>query len=337
MILRSPLFLLFIPILGLILLYLEVRRGKERARRHGAVSYSSVGVLKEAPVSPRVRWARRLPWLRLVYLVLLVLALARPQIGLKETIVRQEGIDIVLALDVSTSMLAEDFVIRGARKNRLEAVQEVTAEFIAKRPHDRIGLVIFAGRPYILSPLTWDHNFSTVRLREVKAGMIEDGTAIGSALATAVNRLRESTAESKVVILLTDGVNNAGAIPPLAAAEAAAAMGVTVYTIGAGSDKPVPYPVTDPWGRKVYRNVEIGLDEELLKEMARITGGKYYHANDTASLVQIFQEIDRMTTTPLEMPVFREYRELYPYLLLAAFFLIALEAVLNNTIYRRLP
>lgn len=337
MIFRSPLFLLLLPALTLLLLYLEARERKERTGIRGAVRYSSVGVFKEAPVSPKVRWARRLPWLRLVYLVLLVLALARPQIGLKETIVRQEGIDIVLALDVSTSMLAEDFLIRGTRKNRLEVVQEVTADFIAKRPRDRIGLVIFAARPYILSPLTWDHDFSTVRLREVEAGMIEDGTAIGSALATAANRLRDSTAESKVVILLTDGVNNAGAISPPAAAEAASAMGITVYTIGAGSDKPVPYPVTDPWGRKVYQNVEIGLDEELLKEMAGVTGGKYYHANDTASLVKIFKEIDQMTTSPLEMPVFREYRELYPYLLLAAFFFIALETILNNTIYRRLP
>ena len=337
MIIRNPLFLLLIPVLGLILLYLEIKMGKERTRARGAVRYSSVDVLKEAPVAPRVRWARRLPWLRLVYLVLLVLALARPQIGLKETIVRQEGIDIVLALDVSTSMLAEDFIIRGSRKNRLEVVQEVTTEFIAKRPRDRIGLVIFAGRPYILSPLTWDHNFSTVRLREVKAGMIEDGTAIGSALATAVNLVLDPSLDRIVVSLLPFGVIYSVAFPPLAAADAAAALGVTVYTIGAGSDKPVPYPTTDPWGRKVYRNVEIGLDEELLKEIARITGGKYYHANDTASLVQIFREIEQMPTTPLEMPVFREYRELYPYLLLAAFFLIALEALLNNTIYRRLP
>src|SRR5690554_274480 len=332
MIFRNPLFLLLLPVIILLFLYLW-----KKEQNKGAVRYSAVAVLKKAPVSPRVWWGSRLPLLRLVCLLLLVFALARPQVGLKETIARQEGIDIVLALDVSTSMLAEDFIIRGSRRNRLEIVKEVTADFIAKRPNDRIGLIIFARRPYILSPLTWDHDFCVSRLQEIEPGMIEDGTAIGSALVIAVNRLRTSTAESKVVVLLTDGVNNAGTINPLTAGEAAAALEITVFTIGAGSDQPVPYPVVDPWGRKVYQNVEIGLDEELLQQVAQKTGGEYFHANNTDSLVKIFQEIDKMTTTPLSMPFYREYRELYPYFLLAALFFISLETILNNTICRRLP
>ncbi len=332
MIFASPLFLLLTPVIIFIFLYT-----KKKERKKGAVRYPSLTILKKAPVSLRVRLAQQLPWLRLLCLLLLLFALARPQYGLKETIVRQEGIDIVLVLDVSTSMLAEDFIIRGSRKNRLEIVKEVTTDFIAKRPHDRIGLIIFARQPYILSPLTWDHDFCIARLREIEAGMIEDGTAIGSALATAVNRLRTSTAESKVVILLTDGVNNAGVIHPLTAGEAAAALEITVFTIGAGSDQPVPYPVVDPWGRKTYQYVEIGLDEELLRQVAEKTGGQYFHANDTDSLVKIFQQIDKMTTTPLQMPLYREYRELYPYFLLAALFLLGLEIILKNTICRRLP
>ena len=186
-------------------------------------------------------------------LILIILALARPQVGLKESWERKEGIDLILVLDVSTSMLAEDFEVRGGRRNRLEIVKEVTDNFIQNRRHDRLGIVIFGEKPYILSPLTWDKNFTVTRLAQVQAGMVEDGTAIGSALATAINRLRQSEAESKVVILLTDGVNNAGHIHPLTAAEAAQALGITIYTIGAGSKGPVPYPTTDLWGRKVYR------------------------------------------------------------------------------------
>lgn len=332
MIFRNPFFLILIPVIPALFLFF-----RKKGKNEGAVRYSSVAHLKGVGSSRRAYWAQHLPWLRLTFLILMVIALARPQIGLKDTIVRREGIDIVLVLDVSTSMLAEDFIIKGARQNRLEIVKKVTSDFIAKRPNDRIGIVIFAGRPYILSPLTWDHDFIETRLREIEAGMIEDGTAIGSALTTAVNRLRESETKSKVIILLTDGVNNAGNIHPETAGEAAAALEITVFTIGAGSDGPVPYPVIDNWGRKVYQKVQIGLDEDLLKQVAEKTGGEYFHANDTDSLVTIFHRIDKMTKSPLKMPIYREYRELYPYLLLAALFLICLETILNNTVFRRLP
>lgn len=234
-------------------------------------------------------------------------------------------------------MLAEDFKINGVRKNRFEIIKKVTKDFITQRPNDRIGMVIFAGRPYILSPLTWDHGWSEARLAESKPGMVEDGTAIGSALTTSVNRLRQSTANSKVVILLTDGANNAGDIQPITAAEAAKALGIRVYTIGAGSHGLVPYPAVDPWGNKVYRQVQIDLDENLLQEIADKTKGKYFRATDTKSLQTIFTQINQLEKTSIEMPQYQVYKDLYPYLLFTALFLLFGEALLANTIFRRLP
>src|SRR5690554_67199 len=272
MIFRNPLFLLLLPVVILLYLYLW----RKEQNKKGAVRYSAVTALKKAPVSPRVKLARLLPRFRLVCLLLLIFVLARPQVGLKETIARQEGIDIVLALDVSTSMLAEDFIIRGSRRNRLEIVKEVTADFIAERPNDRIGLVIFARRPYFLSPLTWDHGFSVSRLQEIETGIIEDGTAVGSALATAVNRLRTSTAESKVVILLTDGVNNAGTIHPVTAVDALTALEFTAFPIEAGSREPVPFPVMDLWVGRVYQNMKTGLMKSFCNKWPKRPAGNIF-------------------------------------------------------------
>lgn len=331
MIFKDPLYLLLIvllPVLG----YLAAPEP-----RKGAVRYSTGDLCKEAAPTWRVRWFGSLSWLQILALLVLIVTLARPQIGRKESVVRHEGVDIVLTLDVSTSMLAEDFTVLGKRKNRLDVVKEVTKDFITKRSNDRVGIVIFAGRPYILSPLTWDHDWSETRLGEVKAGMIEDSTAIGSALTTAVNRLRESKAKSKVIILLTDGMNNAGTIAPEMAAEAAQAMKVTVYTIGAGSKGLVPYPVTDSFGRKGYQNVKIDLDEDLLQKIAQTTKGRYFRATDTESLKEIFRRIDKMEKTTIEMHHYQEYQELYPYLLLLALLILLGELTLANTIFRRLP
>jgi Ca-activated chloride channel family protein len=328
---QSPLYL------GLLLLIPVLIFLGNRKQRPGVIYHSSISAGKNALPTWRVRWFKTMSWMTLVALALACIALARPQIGVEESLVRRQGIDIVLAVDVSTSMLAEDFKTARGRQNRISIVKEVTGQFINRRPNDRIGLVIFAARPYILSPLTWDHDWTVTRLAEVRAGMIEDGTAIGSALVTAVNRLRASDARSKVVILLTDGVNNAGTVMPETAAEAARALKIKVYTIGAGSKGLVPYPVTDGWGRKGYQNVKIDLDETLLKKVAGLTGGRYFRATDTGSLKAIFRQIDRLQKTVIEMPHYREYRDLYPYLAGLALILLIAETVLSNTIFRRLP
>lgn len=322
--------------LGLLLLIPVLIFLGNRKQRPGVI-YHSVSAGKNALPTWRVRWFKTMSWMTLAALALACIALARPRIGVKESLVRRQGIDIVLAVDVSTSMLAEDFKTARGRQNRISIVKEVTGQFINRRPNDRIGLVIFAARPYILSPLTWDHDWTVTRLAEVRAGMIEDGTAVGSALVTAVNRLRASDAKSKVVILLTDGVNNAGTVMPETAAEAARALKIKVYTIGAGSKGLVPYPVTDGWGRKGYQNVKIDLDETLLKQVAGLTGGRYFRATDTGSLKAIFRRIDRLQKTVIEMPHYREYRDLYPYLAGLALILLIAETVLSNTIFRRLP
>jgi Ca-activated chloride channel family protein len=329
MVLQNPYYLLL-----LIIVIPFAWAAVQNRRFLGTARYSTLSHLETVKPTWRVRAERLLPWLMVTAAILLTVALARPQVGLKQFLIRQEGVDIILALDVSTSMLAEDFT-RG--QNRLDSVKKVTGKFIANRPNDRIGMVIFAGRPYILSPLTWDHGWLAQRLSETKIGMIEDGTAIGSALVTAINRLRESKAKSKIIILLTDGSNNAGSVPPQTAAEAARALGVTIYTIGAGSQGLVPYPVTDAFGNKRYQQVRIDLDEDLLKKIARITRGQYFRATDTPSLQKIFRQIDRMQKTVIEMPKYLDYQDLYPYLLALALIILLTEAFLANTVLRRLP
>ncbi len=325
-------FLVLVPILGY-----GIFRHQKLGRSRGGILYSSIAIGQNIRPTWKVKGLAIFPWVTLTAFLLMIVALARPQLGIKNAIVRHEGVDIVLALDVSASMLGEDFQAGGKRSSRIDVVKEVTSDFIAKRPYDRIGMVIFAGRPYILSPLTWDHDWSIERLKEVKAGMIEDGTAIGTALTTAMNRLQESKAKSKVIVLLTDGVNNAGEVTPETAAEAAGALGITIYAIGAGSKGLVPYPFQDPWGRKVYQNVKIDIDDALLTKIARMTKGNYFRATDTHTLKEIFTRIDKMEKTKIEMPHYQEYRDLYPYFLLLSLFLLLGEVVLTNTIFRRLP
>lgn len=331
MIFENPIFLLLIIVTVVMIFHLKF------GVQPGAVNYSAVAPLGQARATWKVRLFKVLPWLTISAVLLMVLALASPKIGLGKSMIRKEGIDIVLALDVSTSMLAEDFKSGGKRINRLEIVKQVTRDFISRRPNDRIGVVVFAGRPYILSPLTWDHEWIKTRINEIKIGDIEDGTAVGTALTNAVKRLQESKAKSKVVILLTDGNNNAGEIAPEVAAEAAKDFKVTVYTIGAGSQGLVPYPQIDAWGQKQYQMVEINLDEALLQKIASITGGRYFRANDTQSLKTIFQRIDRMEKTETDMVKYSEYKDLYPYFLMAALGILFIEIILANTVCRRLP
>ncbi len=330
--LGSPWFLLLLlgvlPLLG---------SWSRRPARRAALRFPSLEALRAVDPAGAGRRRAVLGVLRATTLVLLVLALARPQLGSAAAKVHREGVDVVLALDISGSMLAEDFTLGSERASRLDVVKSVVKDFVTARPEDRIGLVLFAARPYTQCPLTLDHGWLMQNVDRARVGMIEDGTAVGSALATAVNRLRPSTAKSKFVVLLTDGENNAGKISPLTAAEAAGTLGIKVYTVGAGSRGLAPYPMRDVFGNKVYRPVQVDVDEDTLKGIASKTGARYFRATDSASLREIFAEIDRSEKTPFEAPEFREHRELYPLLLWPALALLLFEIGLGETVLRKLP
>ncbi len=270
-------------------------------------------------------------------LACLILGLARPQLGKTVTRTQASGVDIMLVMDVSRSMLAEDFTIGGQRANRLEAVKRVTEQFIAARPNDRIGIVAFAGRPYLVSPLTLDHDWLRQNLDRTRIGLVEDGTAIGSALAAASNRLKDKEAKTKLVVLLTDGDNNAGRVTPLTAAEAAKALGIKVYTIGSGTRGNAPFPFVDPFGRTVYRQIPVEFNEDSLREIADMTGGIYFRATDTQSLQRIFAEIDELEKSKVEVQQVVQYRDLFPWFVLVGTVLLAAETFLGQTIWRRLP
>lgn len=327
---RDPLFLFLLLLVPAALYFYWVRGG-------GAMRYSSLTPLKDLPVSWRQKLRPLSPVLFSLSLILLVLALARPQKGIEETKVKTEGIDIVLAVDVSGSMLAEDFIIDQKYQNRLSAVKKAVNGFIEGRVGDRIGLVLFAGRPYTQCPLTLDYGVLQQLLEEAEIGMIEDGTAIGSALATAVNRLKESDAKSKIIILLTDGVNNAGQIDPLTAASLAKTYGIKVYTIGAGTRGMARYPVKDFFGNKTYRPVQIPIDEEILTQIAETTGGNFFRATDTELLFSVYDLIDQLEKTTAEVNVYVDYHEIFPAFLIPGFFLLILNFGLTNTVLRKLP
>jgi len=270
-------------------------------------------------------------------LVLIILAAARPQSVLEETRIYVEGIDIVLAVDVSGSMRAMDFEIRGRRVDRLEVVKRAVADFIRRRPNDRLGMVAFSALAYTICPLTLDHDWLDKNLERVRIGMIEDGTAVGSAITAALNRLKDTETKEKIIILLTDGRNNAGRISPMTAAEAAAALGVRIYTIGAGTEGLAPYPVEDMFGNVVLRPVQIDIDEKLLKEIAEETGGAYFRATDTRSLEDIYKKIDKLETTPMEEEGYNIYKELFGFALIPGLFMLLLGVLLSNTFFRRIP
>ena len=308
-----------------------------RRKDEAAVRYSSLTLLRSLTHTGKRHWRWILPVFRGTALFLLVLALARPQLGKAESQYYAEGIDIVLAVDISSSMLSEDFSLADGRANRLEVVKSVVRDFVAARGGDRIGLVLFSARPYTQCPLTLDHGWLLQNLARAEIGLIEDGTALGSALATAVGRLEHSAADSKIVILLTDGQNNAGRIPPLTAAEAASVLRIKVYTIGAGTRGMAPYPTRDMFGTTVYRPIRVDIDEETLSKIAKTTGGRYFRATDTASLQSIYETIDQLERTTFRAPDYLDYYELYPWCIVCALALVGLEAGLNHTILRKLP
>jgi Ca-activated chloride channel family protein len=306
-------------------------------RSRATLRYPLAGAVGAVGTGRRTRWRWLLAAARAVALVLLVGALARPRLGKAATQVYSKGIDIMLAVDVSGSMLAEDFTVEGKRANRLEAVKSVVRDFLDNRPGDRVGLVLFAARPYTQCPLTLDHGWLVENLERAHVGMIEDGTAVGSALATAVNRLKASDAKSKIVILLTDGQNNAGKVPPLTAAEAAKTLGYRVYTIGAGTRGLAPFPQKDMFGRRIYVPMQVDVDEDTLKRIAQTTGGRYFRATDTDSLREIYDEINQLEKTSHEGLQYLDYDELYGWLAFPALLLLAAEAVLSHTWLRVLP
>jgi Ca-activated chloride channel homolog len=302
-----------------------------------AVQYSDVGLARAVARRTRSRIGNWV-WLFAVFAgVLMIVGLARPQRGHSRTEVTANGIDIVLGLDVSGSMQALDFLIDNQRVNRIEVVKSVVGKFIDERPNDRIGLIAFAGAPYLVSPITLDHDWLQQNLERVSIGGVDDGTAIGSAIAAAVNRLRTTPAKSKVVILLTDGMNNTGKISPLAAAEAARALGVKVYTIGVGVRGKAPVPVRDEAGHMRLVMAEVDVDEKTLQSVADQTGGKFYRATDTDSLKKIYEQINRLETSAQTVQKFEHYDELYPWALIPALAILGLGFVLQQTRYRRLP
>jgi Ca-activated chloride channel family protein len=280
-------------------------------------------------------WRTQTIWLpevlRILAFVAIVIGLARPQNTSETREETTEGIDIVMSLDISSSMLAEDF-----SPNRIEAVKKLAAEFIDQRKDDRIGLVIFSGESFTQCPITSDHAVLKNLLKDIHSGLVEDGTAIGMGLATAVDRLKDSKAKSKVIILMTDGENNAGLIDPETGMELAKSFGVRVYTIGAGSVGMVPYPVQTPFGRQ-YTQMESKIDVALLQKIANETGGEYFRATGNRSLKQVYDQIDKLEKTRIEVSSFKHYAEKFAPFALTALILLLLEMLLQMTVYKRIP
>lgn len=297
-----------------------------------SIQISSVAGVVRAPRTVRY-YLRHLPFaLRAAAFALLVVALARPQDVEQNVRTNTEGIDIMLAIDVSGSMLARDF-----KPDRITAAKEVAGSFIADRYGDRIGLVAFAGEAFTQSPLTTDQSTLQTLLARIRSGLIEDGTAIGNGLATAINRLRESDAKSKVIILLTDGVNNQGQIAPMTAAEIAKAQGIRVYTIGVGTEGMAPYPAIDMFGNLTFVNQKVEIDEKVLKAISDMTGGRYFRATDKEKLKAVYDEINQLEKSKVEVTEHVSYHELYLAWVLAALGLLLAEFLLANLVLKRIP
>lgn len=300
------------------------------SRRSSDIKYPH-SAYRNTKKSIRLR-LRHLPSiLRFLAIALLILALARPQSTKSTREVTVEGIDIMIALDISGSMLAEDFM-----PNRMEAAKNTAKSFVEMREEDRIGVSVFSGQSFTLCPLTTDHTMVRELISSAGPGMVEDGTAIGDGLATAVNRLRDSEAESRVIVLLTDGINNTGSIDPVTAAEMADIYGIRVYTIGVGSDGAVPYPFETPFGIQ-YRDVEIPVDEELLLEIAGITGGEYFWADTPDALAQVYEEIDQLERSVIDHTEYTHTSEEYLPLLLLAMILTVIDTVMRHTWLKKVP
>lgn len=316
------LLLLLIPVIG-------YQAWKLLSNQNPSLTFSDTSGLKNLSGNWRSYGTWIAPILQWFAFSLIVLAIARPQY--KNTTIERsaEGIDIVLTLDISTSMKAEDL-----KPNRLEAAKDVARNFINKRLSDRIGLVVFAKKSFTVVPPTLDYDLLKKMLADIEMGVIEDGTAIGMGIATAVNRLKDSKAESKVIILLTDGQNNSGEIDPVTAADLAASYEIKIYTIGAGTRGTAPYPVQDPVFGKRYQNVPVNIDEEMLTQIAEITGGAYFRATDTEKLEDIYAQIDELEKTEIEEVIYTDYQDLYPRFLLPGILLLVFSIIAERFLFR---
>lgn len=323
----NPEYLYMLLVIPLLIAWYWFKNNKNTAE----LRFSGLQTFSEIKRSPKTWLIHSLFVLRMLAMILIIVALARPQsISIKQN-VHIEGIDIVMTIDVSGSMLARDF-----KPDRLEAAKDVADEFIARRPNDRVSLVIFSGEAFTQVPLTTDHTMISNIFEEVKSGMIEDGTAIGDGLATSVSRLKDSDAISKVIILITDGVNNSGSVDPISAAEMASMFGIRVYTIGIGSMGTAPYPVQTPFGIQMQQ-MKVQIDEELLQKIAGMTGGRYFRADNNKKLKEIYTEIDTLEKSKIDVQEFRKKHEAFLPFALLALALFSLEIILRYLIFRRFP
>src|ERR1700681_1156651 len=329
------LLLLAIPLLA----YLRGKRGAT-----AALVFSSTTALAAIGKQSAARAGKILRTLLLAALAIFVIAIARPQLGKSLTQVEASGIDIMLVLDVSGSMLTKDFTIGGDEATRVDAIREMTRKFIEGRPNDRIGIIAFGGRPYVVSPMTLDHDWLLQNLERVRIGLVEDGTAIGSAMAAAANRLNDKHSKSRALVLLTDGENNAGKVPPNTAAEAVKALKIHLYAIGAGTNgfAPVPVftpqgPLTDALGNILYENQRVEFNEIGLKEVAKIAVGQFFRSTDAKSLEQIYHDIDKMEKSTVSVKKYQQYRDLFPLCIMSGCGLLLGQILLSQTIWRKLP
>ncbi|MBV8377463.1 MAG: VWA domain-containing protein [Verrucomicrobia bacterium] len=319
-----------------------------RLRKPPVIRFSAARLFQKA-TTLRLSWRKAVQNLSYYFgCACLIIALARPQFGTATSRTHASGIDIMIALDVSLSMLSEDYSMGTQRASRLEVVKQVTEKFISGRPDDRIGLLIFSGRAYLVSPLTLDHtwlveNLARLNIRRtgdqtaIGSSLVEDGTAIGSALATAANRLRDKRAKSRVIVLLTDGDNNAGKIPPLTAAEAAAAIGIKIYTIGAGTNGLVPFPHSDGFGNTYYSQEYMPFKEDTCREIARIGHGIFFRAADTKTMTEIFDQIDHLEKTDVQVQKYQTYQDVFGWVLGAGLCFLGATFVLGETVWSKVP
>lgn len=306
---------------------------RKKKFRRSALSFSDIQYIKNIKPSVRQRLRPALLWIQIIVFVLMTIALARPRTKNAQSSITAEGIDIVMAIDISRSMLIEDM----GNVNRLDAAKTVAEKFVRGRQSDRVGLVLFAGKSFTQCPLTVDYAMLVSLIRQSTTGMIEDGTAIGMGLVNSINRLRESKSKSKVVILLTDGENNRGEIDPITAAQIAKALNIRVYTIGAGKDGIARIPVDDPFFGKQYVTAEVKIDEEVLKKIAELTGGQFFRATNEKALEEIYEQIGQLEKTKIDVKTYFRYEDLYPYFLIPALFLLLLHFILIRTVFFELP
>ncbi len=325
----SPNYLYLLLLIPLLVWFRYFRRRKN----HAPLVYSDTNLIRQVKFRGKI-WPRYIsPILKVLALALIILALARPRFARTFEEVRTQGIDIILTLDISGSMQAEDF----KPQNRLYVAKEVIKQFVQERTEDRLGLVVFAAQAFTQCPLTLDHNVLVQFLDHVTFGMVEDGTAIGTAIANSCNRLKDSQTKSKVIVLLTDGVNNTGKIDPITAADIAASLGIKIYTIGIGKPGNAPFPVDDPFLGRIYKYIPNALDEEVLREVADKTGGIYFRAETGEKLSEVYKEISSLETTEIKTKGYIQYRELFTPFVLVGLGFVLIEAVLGRTRFRKIP